>query len=149
MVGRIVPAMGFSADDTADGAALVEYHLLLPETATRRDLADPRTAANVADGSQTVERLELLRALTEADSLATGPSAWSKWKESLIDRLSTPSPRCYAAATSPPATSRGGALGRRYSAGAPTGGVVGRARRSGEFHGLRVASSDRPGLFVR
>ena len=29
--------------------ALVQHHLLLPETATRRDLSDPRTAANVAE----------------------------------------------------------------------------------------------------
>ena len=67
--------------------SLVEHHLLLSETAMRRDLSDPRTAENVAALVGDPLRLELLRALTEADSLATGPSAWSSWKATLIDEL--------------------------------------------------------------
>jgi [protein-PII] uridylyltransferase len=35
----------------------------------------------------TVEVLDLLHALTEADSLATGPSAWGDWKEGLVNEL--------------------------------------------------------------
>ena len=84
---RILPRMGFNEEDTDIVLSLVEHHLLLPETATRRDLADPRTAANVADAVQDPLRLELMRALVEADSLATGPSAWSSWKELLLDEL--------------------------------------------------------------
>jgi [protein-PII] uridylyltransferase len=87
LVQRIVPRMGFTDSDADIVTSMVENHLLLPETAMRRDLADPRTAANVADSVGDPLRLELLRALTEADSLATGPSAWSAWKESLIDQL--------------------------------------------------------------
>ena len=79
--------MGFTADDVAIIRSMVEHHLLLSETATRRDLSDPETAENVAALVGDPLRLELLRALTEADSLATGPSAWSPWKESLIDEL--------------------------------------------------------------
>ncbi|MEO5724450.1 MAG: [protein-PII] uridylyltransferase [Ilumatobacteraceae bacterium] len=87
LVRRMLPRMGFSAADSEIVVALVQHHLLLSETATRRDLSDPRTAANVADALGDSLRLELLRALTEADSLATGPSAWSGWKRSLIDEL--------------------------------------------------------------
>ncbi len=55
--------------------------------ATSRDLTDPATIAMVADAVGSVETLELLRFLTEADSLATGPSAWSPWKAGLIADL--------------------------------------------------------------
>ncbi|MCU1368437.1 MAG: glnD [Ilumatobacteraceae bacterium] len=87
LVERIVPRMGFAADDVDIVRSLVQNHLLLSETAMRRDLADPRTAENVAELIGDPPRLELLRALTEADSLATGPSAWSRWKASLLDEL--------------------------------------------------------------
>ena len=87
LVEEILPRMGFDAEDTAVVRTLVELHLLLPETAMRRDLADPRTTENVLQAVGDLGRLELLRALTEADSRATGPSAWSSWKASLLDQL--------------------------------------------------------------
>lgn len=67
---------------------MVRYHLLLPETATRRDLQDPVTISAVVDalGGDSV-LLELLHALAEADSLATGPGVWGEWKASLIGDL--------------------------------------------------------------
>lgn len=67
---------------------MVRYHLLLPETATRRDLQDPNTIAAVVDalGGDPL-LLELLHALAEADSLATGPGVWGDWKASLIGDL--------------------------------------------------------------
>lgn len=74
--------------------AVVRHHLLLPHTATRRDLEDPATAQRVLDtigGDQTV--LELLVALAEADSLATGPTVWSDWRAALISKLAE---RCRA-----------------------------------------------------
>jgi [protein-PII] uridylyltransferase len=67
---------------------MVLYHLLLPDTATRRDLQDPKIIAGVAealDGDLVL--LELLHALAEADSLATGPGVWGDWKASLIGDL--------------------------------------------------------------
>ncbi|MGA0892995.1 MAG: [protein-PII] uridylyltransferase [Ilumatobacteraceae bacterium] len=87
LCGTVLPRMGFDAADTAVVTQLVRHHLLLSETATRRDLADPRTAANVSAAVGDLTTLELLRALTEADSRATGPSAWSSWKASLVDEL--------------------------------------------------------------
>jgi [protein-PII] uridylyltransferase len=67
---------------------VVRHHLLLPQTATRRDLQDPKTIAAVVDtlgGDLMV--LELLQVLAEADSLATGPGVWGDWKASLIGDL--------------------------------------------------------------
>ena len=87
LVDDIVPRMGFSDADVDVVRSLVEHHLLLAETALRRDLNDPRTAENVAALVREPLRLELLDALTRADSRATGPSAWSSWKASLIGDL--------------------------------------------------------------
>ncbi|KAA0112304.1 [protein-PII] uridylyltransferase [Mycolicibacterium sp. P1-5] len=69
-------------------SAIVRYHLLLPDVATRRDLQDPKTISRVIDalGGDPV-LLELLAALAEADSLATGPGVWGDWKASLIGDL--------------------------------------------------------------
>src|SRR5262249_17654758 len=82
VVGRelgiaVMRRMGFSEADVAVVATLVEQHLLLPDVATRRDLDDPATILSVAAHVQTRQRLRLMAALAEADSLATGPSAWS------------------------------------------------------------------------
>ncbi len=79
--------LGFREEEVATLVALVRGHLLLPETATRRDLTDPSVIDNVARLVQDVDTLYLLRALTEADSLATGPTAWSHWKGQLCDDL--------------------------------------------------------------
>ncbi|MDP9394440.1 MAG: hypothetical protein M3Q27_09415 [Actinomycetota bacterium] len=70
-------------------AALVRHHLLLVETATRRDLDDPATARYVADLVGTEPVLDLLHTLTEADALATGPTAWSPWRAQLVADLVT------------------------------------------------------------
>ena len=69
-------------------ARMVRYHLLLPHTATRRDLQDPKTIDAVvrALGGDLI-LLELLHALAQADALATGPGMWGDWKASLIGDL--------------------------------------------------------------
>ncbi|MEU5433069.1 [protein-PII] uridylyltransferase [Streptomyces sp. NPDC020719] len=87
-VAREVAArIGFDKDDVAVVATLVRHHLLLVETATRRDLDDPATVRMVAEAVGTTATLELLHALTEADALATGPAAWSSWRGSLVADL--------------------------------------------------------------
>ncbi len=79
--------IGFDQQDTAVVATLVRHHLLLVETATRRDLDDPATVRAVAAAVGDASTLELLHALTEADALATGPAAWSSWRASLVAGL--------------------------------------------------------------
>ncbi|NJP65525.1 [protein-PII] uridylyltransferase [Streptomyces spiramenti] len=79
--------IGFGAEDTAVLAVLVRHHLLLVETATRRDPDDPATVRGVARAVGTTGTLELLHALTQADALATGPAAWSSWRASLVEDL--------------------------------------------------------------
>jgi [protein-PII] uridylyltransferase len=87
LVSVIAPRLGFSHEDSEVLVALVKHHLLLPETATRRDLDDPSTVAAVAAAVGTADVLDLLHAMTEADAAATGPAAWSDWKKALIDDL--------------------------------------------------------------
>jgi len=86
-VERITTRMGFSPADVAVLVDLVRHHLLLPDTATRRDLDDPTTIARVARAAGNRLTLHLLAALTEADSRATGPSAWGPWKDGLVADL--------------------------------------------------------------
>ncbi|CAM5678545.1 Bifunctional uridylyltransferase/uridylyl-removing enzyme [Streptomyces violaceorubidus] len=83
----VATRIGFDHADAAVLATLVRHHLLLVETATRRDLDDPATVRAVADAVGTEHTLELLHALTEADALATGPAAWSSWRASLVADL--------------------------------------------------------------
>ncbi|MFI5619288.1 [protein-PII] uridylyltransferase [Streptomyces sp. NPDC051567] len=83
----IAARVGFGPEDTAVLAALVRHHLLLVDTATRRDLADPATVHTVAEAVGSATTLELLHALTEADALATGPAAWSTWRACLVTDL--------------------------------------------------------------
>ncbi|WP_328356024.1 [protein-PII] uridylyltransferase [Streptomyces sp. NBC_00457] len=88
IIARDVAArIGFDREDVAVLATLVRHHLLLVETATRRDLEDPATVRAVAEAVGTQGTLELLHALTEADALATGPAAWSSWRGSLVADL--------------------------------------------------------------
>lgn len=87
IVEVMLPRMGFAASDCEVVVTLVREHLLLAETATRRDISDPATVAMVASAVGRPEVLELLWALTKADAEATGPAAWSPWKEALVDAL--------------------------------------------------------------
>lgn len=88
MALRIGSRLGISPADTELLSKLVRHHLLLPVVATRRNLLDPETITTVSEalGGDAL-LLEVLHALTEADSKATGPGVWSEWKASLIDDL--------------------------------------------------------------
>lgn len=79
--------MGFGSADVTVLETLVRHHLLLPDTATRRDLDDPVTVETVVKAVGGHEVLELLAALAIADGLATGPAAWGSWKAGLVAEL--------------------------------------------------------------
>jgi [protein-PII] uridylyltransferase len=87
LVRTICPRLGLSAADIEVLVLMVEHHLLLPDVAMRRDLTDHATISSVAEAVGDVETLDLLHALTEADSKATGVSAWNSWKEELVQDL--------------------------------------------------------------
>lgn len=83
MALEIGARIGVSPADVELLSKLVRHHLLLPIVATRSDLNDPKTIQGVSEalGGDPL-LLEVLHALTEADSNATGPGVWSEWKAS-------------------------------------------------------------------
>ena len=87
ILASLGPRLGYSDNDVRILQTLVRHHLLLADVATRRDLSDPRTIENVVMALETASTVRILGALTKADSLATGSSAWSPWKEQLVDEL--------------------------------------------------------------
>ena len=68
-------------------AWLVEHHLVMSDTAQKRDIADPRTVGDFARIIETPERLRLLLVLTVADIRAVGPGVWNGWKGQLMREL--------------------------------------------------------------
>ncbi len=87
IIQPLAQRMGFSEPDVETIRTLVEHHLLLPSTATRRDLNDPVTIASILNVIPDLQTLELLHALSIADGEATGSGAWSEWKAKLVSDL--------------------------------------------------------------
>lgn len=136
VVARIGPRLGLVSEDVGVLENLVRHHLLLPDAATRRDLDDPGTIDSVAAAVHDRDTLDLLAALTVADSEATGPAAWGTWKAGLVAELA--------------ARVRRRLEGRHVEAKAPlferfdveAGVAI-------NDHEVVVAAADQPGLFSR
>jgi [protein-PII] uridylyltransferase len=86
---RQLEAMALPAGTTELAAFMVAEHLLLPDTATRRDLSDENLVMDVAAAVGTPERLAALAYLAVADAAATGPAAWTPWRQTLVRELVT------------------------------------------------------------
>ena len=138
LVAEMGPRLGLPPADVAVLVSLVEHHLLLPDVATRRDLADPATAQAVAAAVGSAEVLELLHALTEADAAATGPAAWSAWKASLVGDLVRRTKALLAGAPAPQPASLSEAQERLVVQGGPLLEAVGDE--------VTVVAPDQPGL---
>jgi [protein-PII] uridylyltransferase len=84
---ELCPRLGLTAEETESVSWLVRHHLLMSNTAFKRDLDDPQTIAAFADAVQSPERLRLLLVLTCADIRAVGPNVWNNWKATLLREL--------------------------------------------------------------
>ncbi|MGH2635644.1 MAG: ACT domain-containing protein, partial [Actinomycetota bacterium] len=80
-------AMGLPGPTRELATFLVAEHLLLSDTATRRDLEDPSLVHDVAARVGDPDRLAALYLLTIADAGATGPLAWTSWRATLVREL--------------------------------------------------------------
>jgi [protein-PII] uridylyltransferase len=84
---QLCPRLGLSPAETETVAWLVENHLIMSDTAQRRDLGDRRTIETFAARVQTLERLKMLLVLTVCDIQAVGPGVWNGWKGELLRTL--------------------------------------------------------------
>ena len=84
---QVLGRFHFPPDKVREVAFLVHHHLLLIETATRRDIEDEKTVIQCARTIGTIERLKMLYLLTWADARATGPRAWNTWIGDLAQTL--------------------------------------------------------------
>ncbi|MBO2455306.1 [protein-PII] uridylyltransferase [Actinomadura barringtoniae] len=138
--------LGFDDEDVQVLELLVRQHLLLPETATRRDLDDPVTVETVAKAVSAVpgrerEVVELLAAIAVADGQATGPAAWGGWKARQIAELTRRVAAALAGGTPPPPPILAPeqlALARFDGAGVRVAGSR-----------ITITAPDRPGLLWR
>ena len=140
---RLAPRLGLPPADVDVLLALCRHHLLLADVATRRDLDDPATVIGVAEAVGSVTVLELLAALTEADSLATGPAAWGTWKADLVRELVRRTTHVL-----------GGGAPEEVAEEFPNAeqlALLGAGEQvvRGEGDVLTVVAPDRPGLFAR
>jgi [protein-PII] uridylyltransferase len=84
---RLCKRFRMSEAETECVAWLVENHLIMSDTAQRRDLSDHRTIETFAAKVQTLERLKMLHVLTVCDIYAVGPGVWNGWKGELLRTL--------------------------------------------------------------
>ena len=70
---EICPRLGLTPEETETVSWLVLHHLLVSQTAFKRDIEDPKTILDIADLVQSPERLRLLLVLTVCDMRAVGP----------------------------------------------------------------------------
>lgn len=84
---RIATRLGISTPQAQLAGWLVKHHLMLSETAFKRDLDDPKTIEDFVGVVQSPKRLRLLLLLTVADIKAVGPTIWNRWKGALMREL--------------------------------------------------------------
>ncbi len=84
---KLCPRLGLGPAETETVAWLVENHLVMSDTAQRRDLADRRTIETFSALVGTVDRLNMLYILTVCDIRAVGPGVWNGWKAELLRAL--------------------------------------------------------------
>ncbi|MSO72150.1 MAG: [protein-PII] uridylyltransferase [Rhodospirillaceae bacterium] len=84
---ELCPRLGLTAEETETVSWLVRKHLLMSNTAFKRDLDDPQTMTKFCEIVQSPERLKLLLVLTCADIRAVGPAVWNNWKATLLREL--------------------------------------------------------------
>jgi [protein-PII] uridylyltransferase len=87
LAARLAPRFGLDPEETELVVWLVQNHLLMSDTAQKRDLAEPRTVRDFARAVKSPTRLKLLLVLTVCDIRGVGPNVWNNWKAMLLRAL--------------------------------------------------------------
>jgi [protein-PII] uridylyltransferase len=87
IASRLAPRFGLSEEEAEAVVWLVRNHLLMSDTAQKRDLADPRTVRDFAAAVKSPSRLKMLALLTVCDIRGVGPGVWNNWKAMLLRAL--------------------------------------------------------------
>ena len=83
----VAPRLGLNKTECEDVEWLVRSHLVMSDTAQKRDIADPRTVRDFVKFVGNKRRLDLLTVLTVCDISGVGPDTWNNWKAVLIRAL--------------------------------------------------------------
>jgi [protein-PII] uridylyltransferase len=86
IAGTVLHRLGMDADVPVV-AFLVRHHLVMEQTAFRRNIHDPDTLRDFAGRFPSQELLDMLYLLTYADLSAVNSSVWTGWKASLLQEL--------------------------------------------------------------
>jgi len=84
---RVAPRLRLGPEDAETVEWLVRHHLLMSDTAQKRDIGDPRTVRDFARAVKSRKRLDLLTVLTVCDIRGVGPGTWNNWKAMLLRQL--------------------------------------------------------------
>ena len=87
LAAEVCPRFGLTSAETETVVWLVRHHLVMSDTAQKRDIADARTIRDFADIVRSPERLRLLTVLTVCDIRGVGPGVWNNWKAQLLRAL--------------------------------------------------------------
>lgn len=87
LVEEYGPRLGLTSAETETASWLVRYHLVMSDTAQRRDPNDPKTIQDFCAVVQSPDRLRQLLVLTVCDIRAVGPDTWTGWKAALLREL--------------------------------------------------------------
>lgn len=87
VVRQLGPRLGLDGQEVETAEWLVRWHLLMSNTALKRDVEDPKTVQDFVERVESPERLRLLLVLTTADISAVGPGRWNAWKGTLLGQL--------------------------------------------------------------
>ncbi len=83
----VMHRLGYSEEEIEHVSFLVKHHLVMEQTAFRRNLNDPGTLNNFANIFSSLADLDMLYLITYADLSAVNPAVWTSWKSDLLYEL--------------------------------------------------------------